>query len=99
MEMIEVIGLAHFEDTRIGAMFRKQRLKIPMDVAEHLISMGLVAHANPMMAVAQRNPLTDPLHDGVEQLSQSSPADQALPKRTRRSSRRNSEQMVGASLL
>jgi hypothetical protein len=95
MELVEVIAIAHFEDSRIGALSRKQRTKIPLPVAEQLVDMGLVAYVNPPVAVAQENPLTDPQQDGVEQLSESSQAEQVSPKQTRKYTRRNKEQTDG----
>ena len=98
MEMIEVISLAHFEDTRIGSISRKQVLKIPLLYAQKFVEMGLVAYVNPTVAVAEMHPSTDPQQDGVEQLSQSLQADQALPKQTRKYVRKNKEQKDGESL-
>ena len=95
MEIVEIIALAHFEDSRVGAMSRKQRTKIAAPVAEQLVNMGLVAYVNPPVAVAQENPSTDPQQDGVEQLSESSQAEQVSPKQTRKYTRRNKEQTVG----
>ena len=95
MEIVEVISLAHFEDSRIGALSRKQRIKIPLNVAKQLIDMGLVAYVNPTAAVAEMHPSTDPQQDGVEQLSQSLQADQVLPKQTRKYVRKNKEQKDG----
>ena len=95
MEIVEVIALAHFEDSRVGALSRKQRMKIALPIAEQLVNMGLVAYVNPPVAVAQENPLTDPQQNGVEQLSESSQAEQVSPKQTRKYTRRNKEQTVG----
>ena len=95
MEMVEIISLAHFEDSRIGALSRKQKIRIAAPIAKQLVDMGLVAYVNPTVAVAQENPSTDPQQDGVEQLSQSLQADQVSPKQTRKYVRKNKEQKDG----
>lgn len=53
MELIEVIARTHFSDSRIGSVSRKQRIRIPKDVAEHLISLDLVEYLNPIKAVVE----------------------------------------------
>jgi hypothetical protein len=47
MELIEVICNAHFEDTRIGAVSRKQVVRVPVHVAKELASLNLVTIKNP----------------------------------------------------
>jgi hypothetical protein len=60
MELVEIIALAHFEDSRIGGVSKKMRLKVPSVVADDLESIGLVQILNPRVATAQRSPVTVP---------------------------------------
>lgn len=64
MELVEIIALAHFEDSRIGSVSKKMRLKVPSVVADDLESIGLVQILNPPMARAPKSPLIAPLVDG-----------------------------------
>lgn len=52
MELIEVIALSHFTDSRIGGASRKQKLRLPLEIAEQLESIGLVQRTNPTAATA-----------------------------------------------
>lgn len=84
MEKVEVIATSHFTDTRIGSVTRKQRLFVPVNVAEDLHSIGMVEYPN-NQATAKRNPQIGLLADGGGVLPASSPAAQALqPKIVRR---------------
>ena len=78
MQKVEVIATGHFTDTRIGSVSRKQRLFIPVNVAEDLHSIGLVDYANPQAATAKRSPPTGPLAVGGGELPASLPVGQAL---------------------
>jgi len=60
MELVEIIALAHFDDSRIGSVSKKMRLKVPSVVADDLESIGLVQILNPRVATAQRGSLTVP---------------------------------------
>ena len=82
MEKVEVVATSHFSDSRIGSVSRKQRLLIPVQVAEDLHSIGLVEYANPNSATAKRNPPIGLLADGGGVLPASLPADQALQPKT-----------------
>ena len=55
MELVEIIALAHFEDSRIGSVSKKMRLKVPSVVADDLESIGLVQILNPRVATAPRS--------------------------------------------
>lgn len=82
MEKVEVVATSHFSDSRIGSISRKQRLFIPVQVAEDLHSIGLVEYANPNSATAKKNPQTGPLAAGGGVLPASLPAVQALQPKT-----------------
>lgn len=60
MELVEIIALAHFEDSRIGSVSKKMRLKVPSVVADDLESIGLVQILNPRVATAPRSAMTVP---------------------------------------
>lgn len=55
MELVEIIALAHFDDSRIGSVSKKMRLKVPSVVADDLESIGLVQILNPRVATAPRS--------------------------------------------
>ena len=82
MEIIDVVASAHFTDTRIGAVSRKQRIRIARPLAEELASLGLVTFLHPTAATAVPAQSTAPLGDGVGESPASSPADQASPETT-----------------
>ena len=77
MEKVEVVALSHFSDSRIGSVSRKQRLIVPINVAEDLHSIGLVEYPN-AQATAKKNPPIGLLADGGGELPASLPAVQAL---------------------
>jgi len=77
MEKVEVVATSHFSDSRIGSVSRKQRLFIPVQVAEDLHSIGLVQYPN-NQATAKKNPQIGLLADGGGVLPASLPAVQAL---------------------
>lgn len=60
MELIEVIALSHFTDSRIGGASRKQKLRLPVEIAEQLESIGLVQRTNPTAATANAPQSTAP---------------------------------------
>lgn len=60
MELVEIIALAHFDDSRIGSVSKKMRLKVPSVVADDLESIGLVQIVNPRVATAPRSSMTAP---------------------------------------
>jgi len=90
MEMAEAIALAHFSDTRFGAISRKQVLKIPLSVAIEFETAGLVriTSERPQMTALVIAPKAQPQESGPEQQSVSLPAAPALaepmPKLPRR---------------
>lgn len=71
MELIDVISLAHFDDPRVGAVSRKQRLRIPVNVAEHLVSLGVVQYVNPIPAAVIETPKIEPVLVGGDEPSTS----------------------------
>jgi hypothetical protein len=76
MELIDVIARAHFDNPKLGAVARKQRLRIGKDLAEHLASLDLVDYVNPPKAVvveAPRTEATDLGGDEPSMLSQQAP--------------------------
>lgn len=85
-EIVDVISLAHFSDTRVGAVSRKQRIRLPIQVAEELEMLGLVAQINPKPTTAIKTQSTEALGGGGGELSQLSPVGQASPKPTALSS-------------
>lgn len=82
MELIEVVALAHFSDTRVGSVSRKQRMKLPLPLVEQLEELGLVQRANPQAASANASQPTAPLGAGGGASPALSPAAQASPART-----------------
>lgn len=82
MEMIEVVATAHFTDTRFGAVSRKQKLHLPLEVFEQLEPLGLVQRANPTAATASAPQSTAPQDVGGGESPVSSPAAQASPSET-----------------
>jgi hypothetical protein len=82
MELIEVIANSHFEDSRIGAVSRKQRLRIGKELAVQLVSLGLVEYANPQKAAVAETPKIDPVVVGGDEPSMSLPQEQASQEET-----------------
>ena len=82
MEMIEVIALSHFSDSRIGSASRKQKLVLPLEIAEQLESIGLVQRTNPTAATASVHQSTAPQDVGGGESPVSSPAAPASPRET-----------------
>lgn len=74
MEIVEVVALAHFADTRVGSVSRKQKLRLNPVLAEQLEEMGLVARVNPPQATAIAPQPTAPLGAGGGESLVSSPA-------------------------
>ena len=96
-EIVDVIAKAHFSDDRIGAVGRKQRLRIPKALAEYLVSIDLVDLVNPSVVATQEIPSTGLVESGVEQPSAVLPQAQALPEKTVTISRRGRKKMGGES--
>lgn len=86
MEIVDVIATAHFSDTRVGAVSRKQRIRLAAPLAEELFGLGLIQYANPPMAAPQNPPPTEALADGGDESPASLPAAPAFePKTVKRS--------------
>jgi hypothetical protein len=64
MELVEIIALTHFEDSRIGSVSNKMRLKVPSVVADDLQSIGVIEIVNPQVATARSVHTTAPQVDG-----------------------------------
>jgi hypothetical protein len=95
MQLIEVISLASFEDTRIGSVTRKQRLRISADLANYLHGIGLIKYVNPPQAVVIESPKTEATDlggDAPQSLSQPEPAS---PSETVKVSRRGRRKKTG----
>lgn len=96
MELIEVICKAHFEDTRIGAVSRKQVVRVPVHVAKELASLDLVTIKDPLPAVSQARPQIEAALDGGEEPPMSVPEAQVsmseMPKPSRRGRRTRVEE-------
>ena len=86
MEIVDVIATAHFSDTRVGAVSRKQRIRIGAHLAEELFGLGLIQYANPTVAAPQNPQPTEALADGGDESPASLPAAPASePKTAKRS--------------
>ena len=96
-EIVDVIAKAHFFDERIGAVGRKQRLRIPKQLAEYLVSLDMVDYVNPPQVAPQQAQATEPVDCGVEQPSAVSQPAQALPEQTAKPSRRGRKKTAGES--
>lgn len=94
-EIVDVIAKAHFFDDRIGAIGRKQRLRIPKALAEYLVSIDMVDLVNPSVVATQENPSTGLVESGVEQPSAALPQAPALPEKIVTTSRRNKKKTTG----
>jgi hypothetical protein len=64
MELVEIIALGHFDDSRIGSVSKKMRLKVPSVVADDLQSIGVIEIVNPPVATARSVHTTAPQVDG-----------------------------------
>jgi len=64
MELVEIIALTHFQDSRIGSVSKKMRLKVPSVVADDLQSIGVIEIVNPPVATARSVHTTAPQVDG-----------------------------------
>ena len=82
MEMIEVVALAHFTDTRVGSASRRQVLRLPLEVAEQLESIGLVQRTNPTAATASAPQSTAPQDVGGGESPALLPAAPVSPNKT-----------------
>lgn len=82
MEFVDVISKSHFTDTRIGGVSRKQRLRLPILLAEELQSINLVEILDPQPTTARNNQQIAPLGAGGGKSSASLPVDQASSKKT-----------------
>ena len=96
-EIVDVIAKAHFFDERIGAVGRKQRLRIPKQLAEYLVSLDMVDFVNPQQVAPQEPNSTEPVESGVEQPSAVLQPAQALPEQTAKPSRRGRKKTAGES--
>ena len=81
MELVEIVALAHFDDSRIGSVSKKMRLRVPSVVADDLHSIGLVEILNPTLASAQSVPMTAPQVVGRGVSPVLLQADQVLPRK------------------
>lgn len=82
MELIEVVARTHFSDSRIGSVSRKQRIRLPKDVAEHLVLLELVDYLNPPVAVVKQTPKIEAASLGGDEPSMSSQQDQVSQEET-----------------
>ena len=95
MQLIDVIAKAHFEDTRIGSVTRKQRLRISADLADYLFGMGLIDYVNPPQAVAIENAKTEATDLGGDEPQSLSQPEPALPSETVKVFRRGRRSKMG----
>ena len=96
-EIVDVIAKAHFFDERIGAVGRKQRLRIPKQVAEYLVGLDMVDYVNPTVVAPQEIQSTEPVENGVEQPSVALQPDPVSQEQTATSSRRSKRKKAGES--
>lgn len=94
-EIVDVIAKAHFFDERIGAIGRKQRLRIPKALAEYLVSIDMVDLVNPSVVVTKEIPSIGLEESGVEQPSAALPQAQALPEKIVTISRKSRKKTTG----
>lgn len=94
-EIVDVIAKAHFSDARIGAVGRKQRLRIPKQLAEYLVSLDMVDFVNPPVVATQEILSIEPAESGVEQPSAVSQPAQVLLEQTAKPSRRGRKKTTG----
>jgi hypothetical protein len=78
MEIVDVIATAHFSDTRVGAVSRKQKIRIAAHLAEELFGLGLIQYANPLQAAPAKPSQTEALAAGGDESPASLPAAPAL---------------------
>jgi hypothetical protein len=95
MEIVDIIAKAHFEDSRLGAVARKQRMRVARPLAEYLVSLGLVDFVDPTQAVVTQSPKTEPESLGGDEPQPLSLPDQALPDTTATVSRRGRKRKAG----
>ena len=88
MELIEVIAKSHFEDSRIGAVSRKQRLRIPKELAEFLVNLDLVDYINPPLALVKQPPQIEAADTGGDELPSWSPPELVSQSQTAQTLRR-----------
>ena len=81
MEMVDIVATSNFINNKVGSITRKDRLRVPENLANELIKIG-VAKLNPLMTVCRNIPsLIVPPVDGGDKLSVSLQAAQASPKK------------------
>ena len=81
MEMVDIVATSNFINNKIGSISRKDRLRVPENLANEFIKLG-VAKLNPMMAVCRNAPsLIVPPVDGGDKLPVLSQAAPASPKK------------------
>jgi len=85
MELVEIIALTHFQDSRIGSVSKKMRLKVPSVVADDLQSIGVIEIVNPPLATARSVHMTAPQVDGQGVSPVLLQADQVSPRKIARS--------------
>ena len=88
MELIEVIAKSHFEDSRIGAVSRKQRLRIPKELAEFIVNLDLVDYINPPLALVKQPPQIEAADTGGDELPSWSPPELVSQSQTAQTLRR-----------
>lgn len=62
--MVEIIALAHFSDSVMGSVTRKQKRQVPVAVAQRLERLGLVKITNPQPAAATKRAMPSPIIAG-----------------------------------
>lgn len=100
MELVEVIAKKNFHNTVVGEVTRKDRIRIPKQLAQQFYQMGLVEILErPLKAVPKIPALLIPLDSGAEALPASLPVDQASPEPTAKRQRRGKRRKAGASFV
>lgn len=99
MELIDVIARAHFDNPKVGAVTRKQRLRIGKDLAEHLAALDLIEYVNPPKTEVKEYPKIEATDLGGDEPSMLSQPDQASVEETATVFRRGRRKKTAESSL
>lgn len=97
MELIDVVARAHFENPQTGAVSRKQKLRIGVQLAEYLASLELVDYLNPPKAAVREIPKTEATDLGGDEPSTLSQQAQVSHEQTATVFRRGRRRKTDAS--
>lgn len=63
MELVEIVALSHFVDSRTGSIHRKQRVQMDRVNAERLAKLGLVAIQGGRVVEKVAEPVPEPANE------------------------------------